>query len=92
MDQVFKSSRSGKDIVLDHKRSMELLGNIVQSKAGPETFETVRLDKEAAASFIARQAALMSAVAHASGLSTAKIICDVLYVNTHHATVANGME
>ncbi|MBL8790641.1 MAG: hypothetical protein JNM45_09085 [Rhizobiales bacterium] len=85
MDQRFKAPRGRSDIALDQARTHELLRNLVDWKTGPETLESVRLDTEAASSFIAEHAAMLSAVSHAAGLSTAKILCDVLYVNTFRA-------
>jgi hypothetical protein len=70
------------DLVLDGRQTQELLRNLVEWKSGPDTLETLRIDTEAAAQFIAEHAAMLSAVAFAAGHSTAKIICDVLYVNT----------
>lgn len=82
MAQRGKGTHKIQDFALDQKRTRELLRNLVEWRASPDTFESVRLDKAAVASFIAEQAVLLSAIAHAAGHSTAKILCDVLYVNT----------
>jgi hypothetical protein len=85
MDQRVKRTRGSPDIVLDEVRTRALLRNIVEWKSGPETLDSLRLDKDAAATFIAEHAVMLSAVSHAAGISAAKILCDVLYVNTFHA-------
>jgi hypothetical protein len=66
---------------LTFERTEEMLRGILGATAEAPLFEYLHLDREAAAAFIAEQATLLSAVAHASGLSTVKIIADLLYVN-----------
>lgn len=77
-----KRTQRQPDLGLDRSQTQELLRNLVEWKAGPDTLDSLRIDAEAAAQFIAEHAAMLSAVAHAAGHSTAKILCDVLYVNT----------
>ncbi len=77
-----KKPQKARHLKLDRSQTQELLRNLVEWKAGPDTLESLRLDSEATAQFMSEHAAMLSAVAHAAGHSTAKIICDVLYVNT----------
>lgn len=66
---------------LTFERTEEMLRSILGAPADAPVFENLHLDREAAAAFIADQATLLSAVAHSSGLSTVKIITDLLYLN-----------
>ncbi len=70
---------AGGNLSYDH--TQRLLREAFQPEADPARFEDLQLDREAAAAFIADQATLLSAIAHAAGLSTVKIITDLLYVN-----------
>lgn len=66
---------------LNYELTEQTLRRALTGGADPSDFEGMRLDREAAAAFIADHATLLSAVAHAAGLSTVKIVCDLLYVN-----------
>lgn len=66
---------------LTFERTEDVLKRALGEGTDATMFETLRLDREAAAVFIADQATLLSAVAHAAGLSTVKILADLLYVN-----------
>ncbi len=66
---------------LTFARTEEVLKGALGEGADATMFERLHLDREAAAAFIADQATLLSAVAHAAGLTTVKILTDLLYVN-----------
>lgn len=80
-------STAGGNLSYDHTQT--LLREALQPEADLARFEDLQLDREAAAAFIADQATLLSAIAHAAGLSTVKIITDLLYVNAF-GDVASG--
>jgi hypothetical protein len=66
---------------LSYSHTEKMLRDASRADTDTAHFDGLHLDREAAAAFIADQATLLSAVAHAAGLSTVKIISDLLYVN-----------
>lgn len=82
MDQIAKAANSAaSDAPLSFERTQEVLREALRVDTDPAELEFFALDREAAAAFIADHASLLRAVSHAAGLSTVKIICDLLYVN-----------